>query len=237
MNQVRQRAVMRTSAEPQLLLSDSRIVPFDQLVTFDLTGNRNNVLIKVINISVEGHFVAVAMSYSVLPEVQIVFGPDPGHIPQVDGKKVVDLKQINFEAVLAGFRQRIKELQLPTAKAVRLENQLLQLGIQLNPRMVQFGPFIPVDQLNRLFQVVAFQEEINFLYSIFDSASDREFQSESIHNLAGLGRADGDRPFRFLPQPIIFEPRSVIRVQITEVTGKGRLYFVLQGYKVLGSRP
>jgi hypothetical protein len=58
-------------------------------------------------------------------------------------------------------------------------------------------------------------------------------QNRFVHNIAGLGIANGDRPFRVLHQPMMFLPRSTIRVQVEEISGSGRLYIVFQGYKML----
>ena len=80
---------------------------------------------------------------------------------------------------------------------------------------------------------------IDFIYSIIDSGTGRELQNRSIHNLAGLGSADGRRPFRPLAKPMLFMPRSTIRLVVEEVS-EGRLYqgaqlfIVLHGYKILG---
>jgi hypothetical protein len=75
--------------------------------------------------------------------------------------------------------------------------------------------------------------------SIVDSGSGRELQNQPIHNIAGLGESNGDRPFRPLAKPMIFMPRSTIRIEIEEIsTGPlyegAQLYFVLHGYKILG---
>ena len=78
-------------------------------------------------------------------------------------------------------------------------------------------------------------EEISFLFSIVDSGTGRELQDEPIHNLASLGKSNGERPFRMLAQPLTFQPRSTIRLQIVERSEgiKGTLFIVLYGYKIL----
>ena len=70
-----------------------------------------------------------------------------------------------------------------------------------------------------------------------DSASGRELQDEPTHNLASLGKSNGERPFRPLAQPLTFMPRSTIRLQIIERSEgvKGDLFIVLYGYKVIGA--
>ena len=49
----------------------------------------------------------------------------------------------------------------------------------------------------------------------------------------GLGIANGERPFKVFHKPMHFLPRSTIRVQVEEVFGRGRLFLVFQGYKIL----
>ena len=80
---------------------------------------------------------------------------------------------------------------------------------------------------------------IHFLYTIVDSGSGRELQNKSVHNIAGFGAADGDRPFRPFARPMPFVPRSTIRIEIEELSfgpffKDGTLYIVLHGYKRLG---
>jgi hypothetical protein len=90
---------------------------------------------------------------------------------------------------------------------------------------------------------------VDFLYSIIDSATGRELQNRSIHNVAGLGDPFGKRPFRPMPKPMMFLPRSTIRVVVEEVSegpiygydnpGNGQrvtsqLFIALHGYKLLG---
>lgn len=80
---------------------------------------------------------------------------------------------------------------------------------------------------------------IHFLYTIVDSATGRELQNKQVHNIAGFGAADGDRPFRPFARPVPFVPRSTIRIEIEELSAgpffkDGTLYLVLHGYKRLG---
>jgi hypothetical protein len=226
-----------------------RVVPFDQLVTFQLTGVPDRRLTEVINVSMEGDFVAVALSYSVQPELPLEFGPDGnGHDGNgaddtgPDGKR--PLGSVTIGELGGGLRAALGASSVSITDR-EAEHRLLRTGFQLNPRLVplilsQGGLSANLSGLTagdrrRLFQTKTFQdEEVSFRYAIVDNASGREFQSEPIHNIAGLGIANGQRPFRYLPKPVVFAPRSVIRVEITELSGIGTLYFVLQGYKVLG---
>jgi hypothetical protein len=80
---------------------------------------------------------------------------------------------------------------------------------------------------------------IQFLYTIIDSGSGRELQNKPVHNIAGFGAADGDRPFRPFARPVPFVPRATIRIEVEELSvgplfKDGTLFLVLHGYKRLG---
>jgi hypothetical protein len=80
---------------------------------------------------------------------------------------------------------------------------------------------------------------IDFKYSIVDSGTGRELQNQPIHNIAGLGEATGERPFRPLAKPMLFMPRSTIRIEVQEISegplySNAELFIVLHGYKILG---
>lgn len=93
----------------------------------------------------------------------------------------------------------------------------------------------PTSELEEPFEPCGVSD-LNFLYTITDQGSGRELQNEPIHNIAGLGIANGDRPFRTFPKPIVFRPRSVVQFEVREISGgPGTLFFVLQGYKVIGA--
>lgn len=80
---------------------------------------------------------------------------------------------------------------------------------------------------------------VHFLYTIVDSGTGRELQNKQVHNIAGLGEATGERPFRPFARPVQFVPRATIRIEIEELSvgplfKDGTLYLVLHGYKRLG---
>lgn len=117
----------------------------------------------------------------------------------------------------------------------------LMHGFRLNPQYASLID-IPFDQLasgtlNKIFETSdVSSEETSFLYSLDVVGTGRELQNRPIHNLAGLGIANGDRPFRQFAKPVVFEPRSAVRIQVEERSGPpGTLYMVLQGYKILGT--
>lgn len=144
----------------------TREIPYDYVARFSLTGNSGNRLQDVINISIDGAFVAVTIGYSFISApVRTGTSPSPAN--------------------------------------------------------------------NRA---------IDFKYSIVDSGSGRELQNRPIHNIAGLGEPNGERPFRVLAKPMVFMPRSTVRIEVEEVTGSdvdatvvgAELFIVLHGYKMLG---
>jgi hypothetical protein len=116
-------------------------------------------------------------------------------------------------------------------------------GFRLNPNFANLAVAdLPLDQISpedrdRIFETgCTAAEEVSFLYSIDVVGTGRELQSRPIHNIAGLGIANGDRPFRPFAKPIVFTPRSSTRIQIEERSGPpGTLFIVLQGYKLLGT--
>ena len=62
-------------------------------------------------------------------------------------------------------------------------------------------------------------------------------KTSRLTTLASLGKSNGERPFRLLAQPITFQPRSTMRLQIIEHSQDihGKLFIVLYGYQVIGS--
>jgi hypothetical protein len=112
-------------------------------------------------------------------------------------------------------------------------------GFRLNPNFAGLATAdLSLEQLpDRIFETGSVApEEVSFLYSLDMGSTGREYQSKPIHNIAGLGIANGDRPMRPFAKPMVFEPRSSIRLQIEEISGPaGTLFIVLQGYKILGT--
>ena len=182
LTQDQQQIPMRSASDimpPPTAAPTTKEIPYDYVARFTLKGERSNRVQDVINISIEGAFVAVAIGYSFIP-------PPPNPNPVII---------------------------------------LLSTDDGPKPRV------------------------IDFKYSIVDSGSGRELQNRPIHNIAGLGEASGKRPFRPLAKPMLFMPRSTIRIEIEEIsvgdmygyedaTTKQRvgaeLFIVLHGYKILG---
>jgi hypothetical protein len=200
-------------------------IPYDYVARFVLDGVAGKRHQDVINISIEGSFVATAIAYGFLPKL----GDAP--VP-IDGAAVGGPVLLGPPVVKPlAFPTNIRSLMAELAATVVTNG--LSSKFTLDSGQVR-------DQLTDVLTCVARRCcGIDFKYSIVDSATGRELQNHPIHNLAGLGNAEGDRPFRAFPKPITFLPRSTIRIEIEEIS-QGVLYagaelqIVLHGYKALG---
>jgi hypothetical protein len=200
----------------------TRVVPFDYVSTLDLTGKRGNIVEDEVPINVDGGYVATAVGYSLDAgdtRIEIDSERDPANPGEI---KLSEIK--------------LGEIKLGEIKPV----QSLFDGIRVDPLRLRFAfsaggqlSTVSQDLLERLFQSVNRPEEVRFLYSIIDTGTGRELQNQRTFNVASLGIANGDRPFKVFHKPMTFLPRSTIRVQVEEVFGRGRLFLVFQGYKIL----
>ncbi|MBO0724188.1 MAG: hypothetical protein J2P52_01200 [Blastocatellia bacterium] len=229
-----QRGPVRPNAPPAV-----KTIPFDYVFQFTLLGQRGNKAQDVVEISSEGIFVALSVGYSLVPDEQKtprVFGPvieEGGGVILLNDAGLVSttsrpLAEITLGEIVAGL-----------AKA----GANLTAGFRVSPDSAGLlTSDLPLDQLSpgaidRVFEIGAeAAEDVSFLYSLDISSSGREYQNKPIHNIAGLGTADGDRPFRPFAKPFMFEPKASVRIQVEELSGPaGTLYIVLQGYKMLGA--
>jgi len=184
-------------------------IPYDYVAKFTLRGERGNRVQDVINISIEGAFVAVTIGYSFIP-AKLPTPASSGPIFSISAPPTGE-----------GLGWLLANAILPVMEDPRMLAQCLLVKLC----------------------------GINFKYSIIDSGSGRELQNQPIHNIAGLGEATGERPFRPLAKPMLFMPRSTIRIEVEEIsegliygyedTGTkqrvgAELFLVLHGYKILG---
>jgi hypothetical protein len=217
-----------------------RTIPFDYAFRFEGTNNELKgqpglVHNSTVEISIEAAFTAVSIGYGVVPKVEpITFGLPPVSEGTIFNRTIAELILSLTKALdELEFVNRIGKVGPRTAA-------VMKDGLRLNPQFADrllTGGFEGDEQiLGQAFQAVgAPPERVAFKYALFDQGSGREFQSEPILNIAGLGSPDGKRPFRYFARPIEFAPRSTIRLQITEVSAfKGELHVSLHGYKTLG---
>ena len=178
-----------------------------------------NLLQDVINVSVEGVFVAVSIGYGLVEEraeaFQLITPPNARTPPVTLGE--VTLANIPPDILIEGFRLN------PHVSAVAVARWRFKRAIAGHTG----------DGSGTRFQRLKSADNFSFLLSIVDTATGRELQNRPVHSLATLGGADGRRPFKMLPQPMAFLPRSTIRLQVEERTEgvEGRLFITLQGYK------
>ena len=216
-------------------------IPFDYAFRYELEGKTGNVINSIVTVSVEATFTAVSIGYGVVPNVTpIIFGPRADAINS-DGD--ARLKDVNLQLIIDALKGPLADAANPGSLGKETGTEaVFKNGIKLNPAVAELAlqgngaAALSDDITTKLFQVVGSPSElIQFKYALFDEGSGREFQSEPILNIAGLGSAGGERPFRYFAQPIVFRPRSTIRMEVTEVSDfKGVLHVALHGYKVLG---
>jgi hypothetical protein len=195
--------------------ADSRVIPFDQVARLSLTGMKGNHLEDDVPINAEGGFFVTSIGYGLQtdePEVDIALPQGP---PATIDLTKVTLSRLPPNALIEGFRLAPGFLRLALDPAGGLNTAL------------------PSGLAGRVLESLNRPEDVSFRYSLFDSGSGRELQNQFIHNVAGLGSAKGERPFKKLMLPLHLAPRSTCRVAVDEHFGRGELYIVLQGYKLL----
>jgi hypothetical protein len=213
-------------------------IPYDYVATFALQGRRGNRVQDVINISTDGAFVAVSVGYSFISELtkHLTLELEPGN-PGLElvGTTREIIWKLKTGGTLLDPPPTLDGIDVDFLAAKHLDEQ----SSEDPPPTI-----LPLPQ-DRLVNPVALLQclliktcGIDFKYSIVDSGSGRELQNQPIHNIAGLGQADGERPFRPLAKPMLFMPRSTIRIEVEEVSEgllyrDSLLYIVFHGYKML----
>ena len=201
---------------------DARTIPFDYITTFELTGNPGNIVEDEISVNVEGGFIATSVGYGLLVEdrdvdLDVQSALRPGG--DTFDLSLLQLSGFPSSALLDGVRIRQNFLRVALGPNGSLANQL------------------PVELADQIFERLNRPEDVSFRYAIVDTGTGHELQNRSLNNIAGLGIADGQRPFKKLARPMSVLPRSTIRVQVEERFGRGTLYIAFQGYKLLDAGP
>jgi hypothetical protein len=179
--------------------STAKEIPYDYVANFNLTGIPGNRVQEVINISVDGAFVATDVGYSFTP------------------------------ALLPAATARISTGRAPAGAGPVFAPPP---GLNANIRSLLANLLQPVNDnpLELVLCLVRHTCGVDFRYSIIDSATGRELQNLPIHNIAGLGEANGYRPFRPFAKPVMFMPRSTIRIEIIEVSNGSDTGYSMYGY-------
>jgi len=196
-----------------------RVIPFDYVTKFDISGRPGNVVEDEVTVNVEGGFVTTSLGYGLAVGDQGV---------QLQG---------------AALSRSAASVNLSQQKLSAFPADALRQGFRIRPDLIRFAfrdtgvlsDSLPLALAPRIFETLNRPEDVSFRYTIFDSGTGRELQNLPINNIAGLGIANGKRPFKHLARPMVFQPRSTIRVTVEERFGRGTLFIVFQGFKVLGA--
>lgn len=211
----------RTATPAPEALPAGPVIPFDYVTTFELTGRPGNIVSDEIAINVEGDYFATSIGYGVaLPPVRV----EPRHL------------------LFAGNQAQRLDLGLQPLRI--FPPDALRDGIRIHPAMLRvafeapsvLNRSLPAELASSLFERMNRADDVAFRYRIHDTARGRDLQNQPINNIAGLGSADGSRPFRVFPRPYRAVPRTTIRVDVEERNGRGRLFIVFHGYKTLRRR-
>ena len=233
----RWRGAPQTRGVPTGNASRGALVAYDYAAKFELTGRPGNIVQDVINISGDGVFTATAIGYGLeedrgrptnLTRLSSQPGQPAGFVLPGD----ITLGEIPTLALIDGFRVHPRfDSTLFTFN--QSGNAQSRPGERRERRFAD--QLVPTAVIKEAFQRVKSPEDISFLFSVVDSGSGRELQDEPTHNLASLGKSNGERPFRLLARPLSFLPRSTVRIQIVERSKEvaGTLFIVLYGYKLL----
>lgn len=189
-----------------------RVIPFDYVASVQLTGRPGNLLDTEIPINVEGGFVSTALGYGLS----------------------VDERDVQVQAT-TGDPSALRLQDFPPnalRDGIRIRPNFVRIAFQNNGEL---NNALSLDLASQIFESLNRPEDVSFRYTIFDGGSGRELQNQPLNNIAGLGIATGERPFKKFARPMIFLPRSTIRIGIEERFGRGRLFLVFQGYKVLSA--
>jgi hypothetical protein len=198
----------------------ARIIPFDYVANIGLTGKPGARQKAEITVSVDNEFVATAIGYGLATgdlgvEIDV---PAPANQPPI--------RSVDLGAVTLG------DFPIDALRdGVRLRKDMYRVAFQNNAVLANT---LPIALLNRMFERINAPEDVSFIYSIFDSGTGHDLQNIGLHNIAGLGTATGERPFKQLAMPLRLQPNSTIQIDVIEQFGRGQLYIVLQGYKRLG---
>jgi hypothetical protein len=206
------------------VIASERPLPFDYVARFELTGRPGNELESEIPVSAEGQFVATAIGYGLAAEA--------GDVP-IDRSSIPD--------TLVSGDPKDPDITLADLPLAALPADALHDGLRIRPDYLRIAVdpagnlrTLKLSLVNRIFEHLNDPNDVSFLYSISDTGIGRDWQNRPIYNVAGLGIANGLRPFKYLERPRVFPPRSTIRVDVEEHSGRGTLFIAFQGYKSIG---
>jgi hypothetical protein len=201
----------------------ARVIPFDYVVTLPLIGQPRRVVESEVPVSADDGFVATAIGYGLQVDETAV-PVDLARFPGADegDPAIRDLSELPLRALPPGA----------LADGIRIRPSFLRIAFGTNGALADD---LPVTLLPELFERLNRPADVSFRYAISDTGRGRDFQNLPLNNIAGLGIATGERPFKRLARPAVFLPRSTVHVRVEERFGRGTLFLVLQGYKLLSA--
>jgi hypothetical protein len=211
----------------------SRVIPFDYVAKFALTGRAGNRLEDEVPVNVEGGFVATAIGYGLVPAERGVDLEEAVKAePQLTTATAPNTPIVDTTAGTVDIWRLPLSIFPPTAliDGLRLASDLQRFAGAFSGSLDKF----PLRLLDHAFERLNRLNDVAFRYEVLDTARGHDLQNRPLFNVAGLGIANGDRPFKRLARPMLFLPRSTIRVTVEEGFGRGQLFMVFQGYKILG---
>jgi len=216
---------LTAAARASVGVADARVIPFDYVAKVLLTGRPGNLLDDEVTVNADSAFVATAVGYGLVAEDERVrILPEDARAAQVpaagNNPQQVDMSKVPLRAIAPGALR----------DGVRVRPEYVRFVFNFGRRLQK----VPADLADVVLERLNRPEDVSFLYGFADTGVGRDWQNRRIHNVAGLGIANGRRPFKALPRPRVFPPRSTLRVSVEEHSGSGVLYFAFHGYKVLG---
>jgi hypothetical protein len=200
-------------ARPQVTSgAGSRVVPFDYVARLPLSGVRGRRVEREVILDTSGGFRVTSLGYAVNSSDEVPVTRDL--IDPTVGLGNLSILALPASAWLDGVRLRPGVFRDVVVNGAALTDADL-----------------PEPILQRVFQRLNRPEDTFFRYEISDGGTGRELQNRPILNIAGLGSADGRRPFKQFAQPLEFGPRSTIKVAVEEGSGSGDLFLVFQGFR------
>jgi hypothetical protein len=201
---------------PAVPVSGARAIPFDYVVRVPLSGVAGRRVEREVILDTSGGLRVTSLGYAVNAESdQVAVSREADPIDGADrGLANLSLSALPLSAWLQGVRLRPGVLKDAVDGGTALTTDVL-----------------PAARQQEIFQRLNRPEDTFFRYETTDGGSGRDLQNRPILNIAGLGSADGRRPFKQLARPLEFGPRSTIRVAVEEGNGQGDLFLVFQGYR------
>ena len=192
-----------------------RAIPFDYVARLTLGGIPGTRSTREIQVEAGQAFRITSIGYGL--------NTPPGEVP-LEGLRPNELGRFDLGSV------RVDQLPADAwVDGIRIRPGALRFAVTPDGRL---NPNTPAMLADTVFERLNEPRDVSFRYQLSDGGIGRDLQNQSLHNIAGLGNATGERPFLHLARPWQMGPRSTILVHVEEGFGRGELHIVLQGYRL-----